>query len=294
MAVQLAFHPSLYQSLNEDLRCFKTVEQLLNHYREFGYDEGRICCDVTSREGLMATISEVDRVLEIGAFATPITGHLESADHFDVFNRQQLLAKAEQHGFPTHLIPEIRYVDPDGNLEIVPKNAYNVIVSCHVIEHQPCLVRHLNQVFDLLPVGGRYLLVVPDKRFIFDHSLPLTRLSELIDAYLQKRTRHSLTALIDRYYLSSHNDWQRHWAGDHAHEPEDLDRVREAIQDFERGGYVDVHAWRFTPRSLAALLNDLIRLEVFTTPFEGRIHPTLRNTHEFFVVLTKGQAPRLP
>ncbi|MEB3166808.1 MAG: methyltransferase domain-containing protein [Cyanobacteriota bacterium] len=292
MAVDLAFQPSLYQSLNDDLRCFKTVEQLLNHYREFGYDEGRTCSDVSSREALMATISEADRVLEIGAFATPLTSHLQTADHFDVLDRQQLVARAEGLGFPTHLIPEIRYVDPKGDLEIVPRGIYNVIVSCHVIEHQPCLIRHLNQVFDLLPVGGRYLLVVPDKRYIFDHPLPLTRLSEVIDAYLHRRQRHTLTAVIDEYYASGHNDWVRHWAGDHAHDPKDFSRVREAIAAFEQGDYVDVHAWRFTPRSLAALLNDLIRLEVFNTPFEGRIHPTLRNTHEFFVVLTKGAAPQ--
>lgn len=288
MTIEIAFHPALYKTLNSDLASLCEDEQLLNHYLEHGYSEGRICCEVTSRDQLISTISPTANVLEIGAFATPITLDLPNVDHFDVLDKGQLIRRAEEFGFPTHLIQDIRYVDPNGDLEIVPKGFYNAVVSCHVLEHQPCLVRHINQVMGLLQAGGSYLLVIPDKRFIFDQPLPPTRLSEVIDAYINQRTRHTLTAVIDDVYSSGHNDWKRHWAGDHAIDAKDVSLVAEAITRFNTGEYIDVHSWRFTPMSFEQIFNDLTKLNLFTDQISARIYPTIYGSHEFYVHLSRG------
>ncbi|MCS5692048.1 hypothetical protein NZK33_08640 [Cyanobium sp. FGCU-6] len=287
MSIEIAFIPSLYKELNNDLVELNGDLQLLHHYREYGYHEGRVCCDIISREGLIGTIPESSRVLEIGAFAMPITENLPYVDHFDLLDKRQLIEKAIKHRMPAHRIPFIRYVDPSGNLEVIPRHQHDVAVSCHVIGHPPCLVRHLNQVMDLLQPRGRYLLVIPDKRFVFDQPLPPTRVSEVVDAFVHQRTKHTLTSVIDEVYSTGHNDWKRHWEGDHTMEHKELQLVTEAISRFRADDSIDVHAWRFTPMSFEAILTDLTRLGYFTTSFSTKIYPTIYGSHEFFAVLQK-------
>jgi hypothetical protein len=91
--------------------------------------------------------------------------------------------------------------------------------------------------------------------------------------------------------MATHNDAGRHWNGGHA----DRDcytgmprRVLEgiALRDSLDGGYLDVHAWQFTPATFFDILSErhragLIGLEPV------RVHHTPRKALEFKAILRK-------
>jgi hypothetical protein len=126
-------------------------------------------------------------------------------------------------------------------------------------------------------------LVIPDKRYCFDHFLPESTIAEVIDA--QGRKRHSVRSLIQHAVLTTHNVPSRHWRGDHG-EPlhptkaaplvaQVLDRVKLA-----GGAYLDCHGWQFTPDSVSRLIAILRAMRL--TGFELReVHATPPDLFEF-------------
>jgi hypothetical protein len=44
------------------------------------------------------------------------------------------------------------------------KEKFSLIFSSHNIEHQVDLVKNLNQVANLLEEGGKFFIIIPDKR----------------------------------------------------------------------------------------------------------------------------------
>ncbi len=210
--------------------------------------------------------------------------------YFDVLDRAGLLKRAAELGYPIVSAPKIDFVSPVGDLSVVDET-FDAVVSSHCIEHQPDLVAHLAEVARILQPGGRYFVIVPDKRFCFDHFLGPSTAAGMVDAWKEKRKVHRLASVLEHRALTTHNDTARHWAGDHAdphHAASVPTRLVAAMAEHEAagGGYVDVHAWQFTPASfrevmgvLAAIgLVGLICQRVYDTPF---------GSNEFTAVLRK-------
>lgn len=211
------------------------------------------------REHFLAEASAAHSVLEIGPFGRPcIKG--PNVRYFDVLDTEALRRRAASGHETADDFPHIDYVDPSGDLSIIPET-FDVIVSSHCIEHQPDLIHHLIQVETLLKPAGRYFLVIPDKRYCFDHFLAESTIASIIDAHVERRKTHRLASVIEHLALRTHNDPVRHWSGDHV-ECGQLplpDRVKSAMSVFEaaKGGYVDVHAWQFTPESFRRTMQNL-------------------------------------
>ena len=165
------------------------------------------------------------------------------------------------------------------------------IVSSHNIEHQPDLVRHLIMAENLLSPEGRYFLLVPDKRFCFDHFLAETTIADVLTAYSRAARVHDLGHVIEHRAMTTHNDTGRHWAGDHggpAYET-NVAMLEYALREHRdsAGGYVDVHAWKFTPRSFATLTGLLHQIGL-TRLRPTVVYNTVRSRNEFCAILTKG------
>ena len=85
------------------------------------------------------------------------------------------------------------------------KHAYKYVVSSHVIEHIPDLVRHFREIDEILVSGGVYAMVVPDKNYSFDALKPASTLGEFIEAHCRGDSKPPLSAYIDeiRYAVKS-------------------------------------------------------------------------------------------
>ena len=286
VALPAVFEPGAYRAANDDLASFGDAE-LDRHYRTYGEAEGRRANALASREAFAALVPGDADSLEIGPYYSPLL-HGPQTKYFDVLSRDAMLVRAQTQGFDASNAPEIDYVSATGDLTIVDARFDNAF-SSHAIEHQPDLIAHLQSVQHLLRPGGRYFLIVPDKRFCYDHFSPESSLADIVAASYEKRTVHSLRNVLGQAIMSTHNDSARHWNGDHGTFGEQIDvRVSSGLTWYEeaRGTYLDVHAWYFTPES--ARLNFRALRDARYVDFElERLYPTRRNTFEFWMVLRK-------
>ena len=215
--------------------------------------------------------------MEIGPFDTPVLRG-PRVQYCDVLSADELRSRAAHLGRKPAGVPEIDFVTPNGDLSEINRS-FQTVFSSHCIEHQPDLIHHINQVDELLEPGGAYWLLIPDKRFCFDHFLPASHLGDVIQAHEEKRRTHQLQSVVEHRALTTHNFAWKHWIGLHRDPGADqrVARVIGAVREYRAaaGGYVDVHAWQFTPDSFLSLMGDLKRLGyiklhpevVWKTPF---------------------------
>lgn len=261
---------------------------LLQMHRAHPEGSGLRTFRILDRNAFIALAGADRKILEIGPFHRPLlTG--PNVQYFDVFDRDELLVRAVENGFSTERVPDvIHHVSPIADLSIVD-DRFDAVISSHNIEHQPDLVRHLEQVGDLLDDDGRYFLIIPDHRYCFDHFLAPSTTAAVIDAYLERRTRHSRRTVLEHRAHTGHNISIRHWAGDHGDPTEDrIERMRGAIDELTSSGdrYIDAHAWQFTPDSFAEIIDDLRALDLCDFEVE-RLYPTVRNDLEFWAILRR-------
>ena len=203
-------------------------EELTRHYTKYGRDEGRFANVITDRSQFIAVMPKQEPVLEIGPFCNPLVVGT-NVRYFDVHDQQSLISRARRIGRelrllgPKHLpqrrswrfdirkVPKIDFVSPTGDLSLVNQR-FATVVSSHCIEHQPVLIRHLQIVHDLLIDGGFYFIVLPDKRYCFDHFIRESTIADIIDAHLAGRRIHTAKSVIENLALTTHT---RHWKGDH-------------------------------------------------------------------------------
>ncbi|SRR5690606_1317496 len=279
------FDPVICRKRYPDLNAMSDAE-LAVHYDVHGRHEGRLVSKIVKRSSFLDLIDTRRPTLEIGPFGKPsVKG--ANVRYFDVLDREGLVARAEIHGVPPDEIPEIHYVSADGDLTIVDET-FDAIVSCHCLEHQPDLVAHLNAAEAILSDTGHYFLVIPDKRYCFDHFLPESTIADVLQARHEGRRRHTLASVIEHRALTTHNEPKRHWAGDHGEPAVTVERVARALEEHRvaNGGYVDVHAWKFTPQSFRTIL--AILHDMSLTRFRPvRVYDTVHGSNEFYAILEK-------
>lgn len=235
------------------------------------------------REGLGKLLDTQDRALEIGPGIAPLICG-PNAEYFDVEDRGAKLRNSQTN------IPSITHLSPTADLTIVPTGVA-LVCSSHVIEHTPDLIDHLQQVSRLLNAGGRYVLVVPDKRYCFDAGLQPTHLGEVIQAHLEQRTTHQFASIFESAVLRTHNRAGRHWRGrsfERGYLDDRISRTQEALGRYHAadGAYLNAHAWQFTPSVFDTLLRDLKELDFLDLDIEF-VCETPKGRNEFTACLVK-------
>jgi len=281
---KIAFDPIFYRNAHLDLQGLRENE-LINHYINHGQHEGRMPSSY-SQSSFISSIPKNSSCLEIGPFTTPkLIG--KNVKYLDVLTTNELIDRAKKLGMNTNNIPNISFVGSDiQSLGINEK--FDLVFSSHLIEHQPDLIKHLNDVYSILKEKGSYYLIVPDMRYCFDHFMDQTRTHEIICAHFEKRTRHTIKSLIEHRLMLTHNDSKKHWMGDSGGKSNycanDLEKVRQEFYESEK--YIDVHSWYFTPESLYRILEKLFELKLINLKIK-RIFPTIKYSNEFFCILEK-------
>jgi SAM-dependent methyltransferase len=281
------FDAALYRDIHPDL-CHLTEEGLAQHYHAFGIAEGRVASAVADRAAFVRLLPDVGTVLEIGPFFSP-SAKGANVRYFDVFDTNELKKRAEAYGADPDSCPNIDYVSPDNSLSSI-RERFSATLSCHCIEHQPDLVRHLKEVGDILDPNGCYFVVIPDKRYTFDHFRHPSTIADVLGAHLVKRIFHDPASILEYRLLRTHNDSGRHWMEDHGRAiiEENADELIPAIEEASHSSehYIDTHAWHFTPRSFRDVIEYLRRAKLCKLEIL-RIYPTVRPSNEFYVVLGK-------
>jgi len=169
------------------------------------------------------------------------------------------------------------------------------VVASHVIEHVPDLIGWLQAMARALAPGGEIRLVVPDKRFCFDHHRAETLLADLLAAHAACERAPPLARIADYFLHVVEVEAADVWAGRPPPPPRvDANRYRwaeEVCREVQASGrYQDVHCWVFSPRRFCLLLADLAAfgvLDLECTLFRD----TQRDGLEFLAGLRKASEP---
>ncbi len=109
-----------------------------------------------SRSEFLGRIDHSQKTLEVGPYYTPIL-RSSTVKYFDVLDHAGLVKKAnsdpsyfEQVSAASLLqIPTIHFVDPHGDMSNIEEK-FDIVFSSHNIEHQVYLIKHLQQVSNIL------------------------------------------------------------------------------------------------------------------------------------------------
>ncbi len=196
--------------------------------------------------------------LEIGPSYSPLAaGHpglnVRVMDHLD---QQGLIEKYGSLGQDTSVILPVDYVwDGHAYIDMVGEERFDWILASHVIEHMPDIVGFINECAEILRPGGVISLVVPDKRFTFDHLRMTSSLAGVIDAALTRRRIASAGTVVEALFHQSAQD------SSISGEPTDFkhaaDLMRYWLERPAPDHYVDVHMWAFTASSFRLLIEEL-------------------------------------
>jgi len=254
-------------------------------------------CEYISRNEFVSIVARNSSILEIGPFFNPSLGG-PGVKYFDILDRAGLIKKAALSNDASNMsnvvvntdtIPEIDYVSPKGDISIITER-FSAVFSSHNIEHQVDLIDHLNQVANLLKDNGRFYLLIPDKRYCFDHFIAETPMSEVLATHFSGAVTHNMAAVLSMRCEVTHNYPRHHWQGVHGHMVgrNNLNSYLEAVKEFKDadGAYIDAHKWRFTPTSFEWIVNSLYEMKLIPIKIE-KLYNTATGSNEFAAILSR-------
>ena len=74
------------------------------------------------------------------------------------------------------------------------RDKFDYVISSYCIEHQPDLIKHLQDFEHVLQPGGFYFVLAPDKRYCHDHFMQESTIAEVNGAQQERRTVHHLAS----------------------------------------------------------------------------------------------------
>jgi hypothetical protein len=243
-------------------------------------------------EKILRHISKDGCGVEIGPSHSPIAPKRKgyNVHIIDHMSREQLITKYKNHGVRLNSIEEVDFVWHGENYsDLTGKTKYyDWLIASHVIEHTPDLIGFLKDCGTILKNDGVISLVVPDKRYCFDHFRPITGLSKVIDNHFQLNNIHT-PGTVAEYYLNvvkkdGNIGWDATSSGKYSfvHSLEDALQGMTSVLDDKK--FLDVHAWCFVPHSFRLIIHDLFNLGLI--PFkEMDFSPTIGC--EFYMTLSR-------
>ena len=234
------------------------------------------------------------KILEIGPLDRPVVARSADREVFylDHCSTEQLRTKYE--GNPVIRkdgIVQVDFVSEDGSLSkaAIGDHRFDCIVASHVIEHVPNLVGWLSDACDALTPGGVLALVIPDRRYTFDHFRRTTPRAWIEAAYVEDYKRPGLDQVSDHFCNVARIEAADIWAGrdvSQALRHHDGRSLSGAIADWNTGAYIDCHSWVFEHDSFAELVGWIgdrfsvnLSLRKITAPVRGQL--------EFYAQLVK-------
>lgn len=190
------------------------------------------------------------------------------------------------------LIPEIDIVT-GGKLisEFLPEESIDYVVASHVMEHVPDLLGWLESNLRVLKLGGRIAVAFPDKRYCFDLKRKNSTISDVMAAYLERRTKPSFQQICDHFWNVSKakavDCWKESTTPDNAEYIHDRKTIVDTLRKMEaREDYIDCHCWVFPDFKFLETMNEI--RSITNAGFEVvSFYPTQKNTLEFYVTFEK-------
>jgi hypothetical protein len=86
-----------------------------------------------------------------------------------------------------------QYITEATDLRAIPDSKYDFALSCHSLEHVANPIIALKEWNRISKKGAMFVLILPDKRYTFDHNRPYTSFDHLLDDYKKGIDEHDIT-----------------------------------------------------------------------------------------------------
>lgn len=164
----------------EEMRRYELAAPLPLHWTEDAWTNPVRSDPSTLRE--IATSRNRGTGIEFGAGTSPMAVPLGcEVKYADYFGEGDLKSRA-YHAQGTDFV-RLSYVMGMEDMSQVSDESLDFVNACHVIEHLRNPLRAFEQVHRKLKPGGRFVLVVPDMRRMFDCHRAMTTLDHLMQDY---------------------------------------------------------------------------------------------------------------
>jgi len=206
------FNLNDYRNNNLDLKDIPD-DKLFDHYYSKGQYEGRQCNIISNRHVFFNLINSNLKILEIGPLDRPIFSKQSyNVKYLDYFSKSELV-ESYKNNESTIIdnICEVDYVVKDTSYIEKINEKFDIVVSSHNIEHSPCLITFLNNIYDVLADDGRLFLAIPDYRFCFDTFRNESNIFDILYAYYNKISHPTIINVLESKFYTTHNDSVKHW-----------------------------------------------------------------------------------
>jgi SAM-dependent methyltransferase len=285
IALDVRIPPSFDSAFyRKDKPFLKSDSEAYEHFLSTGKEQGlkgSPCCDQGYLLNFVRNLGP-DLMLEIGPGCSPkLKG--PNVRYFDVKSKAELDARYRNEPNGVNVPDEIHYVDQSGYLKGIQEK-FDVVFSSHAIEHTMDLISHLNEVERVLNTNGMYVVVVPNKKYTFDHFKPVTVLEDVLAKHFDpaKAPSFLLRAILFEANRRAHNSPERHWQNDHGEFTFNKANIQNSIARFQSTSSDSVsasgyHNWIFTEENFAEIINHLHEMGLtslkvqacYNTPFGG-------------------------
>jgi 2-polyprenyl-3-methyl-5-hydroxy-6-metoxy-1,4-benzoquinol methylase len=236
--------------------------------------------------------------LEFGPLNKPLISKSDGEVRYvDVKSSDEMRAFIpESNAYKPSEFVNIDYVWNGGRFRDVvgPNIEFDYSIASHVIEHTPNMFGWLDDISSVLKEGGIVSLAIPDKRYTFDVTRPVTSPAIFIDNWIRGETVPRPMHIFDHYSQAakvSRIEHARLWC--RAINPSTIPKYNDAatafdicIQATSDGSYTDCHAYVFTPESFRVALETAINLNILDLEIV-KIYETAFLSIEFIVILRK-------
>lgn len=242
---------------------------------------------------LMHAHVDRERGLEVGPLDKPLVKRIDGRQIYycDYAPREELQRNSSADPeVNVNLTPHIDFVAPRISSDTFRGMTFDYIIASHVIEHIPDVLSWIQTLLQSLTAGGRLILAIPDKRYTFDLVRPVSTVGQVVQAFLEKRTRPTLAQVYDAFSMAMRVDARLCWASqDYAaqsHEPcyTRETALRLARDAFENQTHHDCHCWVFDYESFLRIVDEVREIGILNVRTLSHT-PPVRDTNEFHVVL---------
>lgn len=252
---------------------------------------------VDRRQVALSPLNVTGRGIEIAPYFNPFLDKSQyNVVYTDYLSTEELKAKAASN--PTALskaVPEIDFVwKPGRTLKDcmgVSSEPFDYAFASHVIEHVPNTIGWLNDILDVLKVGAKLALIVPDRADTFDYYRKETTASDLIGAFVERREIPTpsqvfdfMSRCVEDSGLRPKSFGEGYDFGSVKRSYTDEDALRTTLSTYSNHAYIDVHCTVWTDRSFVEVFRYITSLGVMNVDVSDAVKIT---PGEFAVHLTK-------
>lgn len=116
-------------------------------------------------------------------------GNISESDEYNYYN--------DKKGY--------QYICEASNLQAIPNENYDFLIASHCLEHCANALKTVKEWLRVLKKGGAIMLILPDKKYTFDHNRPITTFEHFVDDFknnIDERDLTHLTEILELHDLS--------------------------------------------------------------------------------------------